>query len=1164
MKMSEGRICKENAIHRGTPMIVEKNPFPAWFIGGLAVPFSALLVCGLWFYHAEETSARWRAEQQLASVAHLKADQFNAWRSERLNDAAAFTEDAALVGDIAACFAGGNGRDDEALRRRLREVGEHGRYADVALVDVDGRIRFSLSGKPDAAVNYSQALDLALRNYHPAFIDLPPDAHSPGANVSLVAPLFVVNRTGASPLGALILVSDADQLLQPLLRSWVKPSATTEILLARPEAGHLLLLAEQKNPPEGKPAWEYSRLPADRADSLAAMAVGGAGFVQGIDHRGVESLAYVLPISGSDWLLIAKDESSKIFGVWRFRAALLLLLFAVLAAGLGSLGLFVWQSKRKARYKALYDAESELRHSLERHGIILQAVGDGIIATDNHGMVELLNPVAETLTGWSAQEAVGRPLAEIFCLIDETTREQVENLVSGARCGSLATNGRRHLLIAKNGAERAVDETVAPIRDENGEVLGVVLAFRDQTEERRAQRIVRTRLILREFAFTHTLDEFFARAQQETAALADSPCVRCLVADSRLRAMTRTRRRQDELALQCVREGEEKTDDAELAATWFARLRDGKAVVCNDRAAMESDGAAARFVGVNRILAVPVMRTGRVVAVLAAADKPTPYTEHDREVVAQTADYIWRLVEQKLIEEELLASERQYRTLYRSMMDAFVVVDLQGNIRECNDAYSAMLGYSNEELKRLSVKDFTPARWLNYEQEHVKKQLMHGGCSNLYEKEYRRKDGTVFPVELRTFLLVDNNGAPEAMSAIVRDISERKKVEADRAKLQEQLHQARKMESVGQLAGGVAHDFNNMLSVIIGYAELALRKLDPPPPMDSYFQEIVKAGRRSAEMTLQLLAFARKQNIAPKIIDLNEAVGVMLKMLRRLIGEDIELKWMPGRDLWPIKMDPSQMDQLLANLCVNARDAIKDVGKITIETGTISFDEAYCSERTGFVPGDFVLLAVSDNGQGMERDILDKIFEPFFTTKSVGQGTGLGLATVYGVVKQNNGFVNVYSEPGVGTTFRIYLPRQIGQVEERREESSEVMPLGQGETLLVVEDEPTILTLNKVMLEQLGYAVLAASSPDKALELAKAHSGDIRLLITDVIMPEMNGRDLSGLIATCCPGIRTLFMSGYTANVIAHRGVLDEGVCFIAKPFATRELAVKVHEMLHS
>jgi CheY-like chemotaxis protein len=258
------------------------------------------------------------------------------------------------------------------------------------------------------------------------------------------------------------------------------------------------------------------------------------------------------------------------------------------------------------------------------------------------------------------------------------------------------------------------------------------------------------------------------------------------------------------------------------------------------------------------------------------------------------------------------------------------------------------------------------------------------------------------------------------------------------------------------------------------------------------------------------------------------------------------------------------VDQLLANLCVNARDAIAGVGKITIETGRATFDQAYCAGRSGVMPGDFVLLAVSDNGSGIERDLLDKIFEPFFTTKDVGRGTGLGLATVYGIVKQNEGFINVYSEPGVGTTFRIYLPRQIGTVEDKPEiEAITAMPTGQGQTVLVVEDEEAMLTLNRSMLEYLGYTVLTAGTPGEALRLAKAHGASIELLVVDVIMPEMNGRELSKEIETLCPRVKTLFTSGYTANVIAHRAVLDKGVRFMTKPFSTGELARKVWETLH-
>ena len=390
--------------------------------------------------------------------------------------------------------------------------------------------------------------------------------------------------------------------------------------------------------------------------------------------------------------------------------------------------------------------------------------------------------------------------------------------------------------------------------------------------------------------------------------------------------------------------------------------------------------------------------------------------------------------------------------------------------------------------------------------------------------------------------------------AVLYDITERKRAEEDQAKLEGQLQQSQKMESVGRLAGGVAHDFNNMLGVILGHVELAMEAVDSAHPIFADLCEIQKAGRRSAELTNQLLAFARKQTVAPKVLDLNQTVASMLKMLQRLIGEDIDLAWLPNTSLWSVKADPSQIDQILANLCVNARDAIADTGKVTIETGNKVFDEDYCARHAGYVPGDYVRLAVSDDGCGMDKETQLHLFEPFFTTKPVGQGTGLGLATVYGIVKQNNGFLNLYSEPGHGTTFRIYLPRHVDAavaVEEGQEK-----PATRGsETILVVEDEPAILSLTKTMLERLGYQVLAASTPVEAIRMAAEYSGQIHLLMTDVVMPEMNGRDLASKLSSTFPHLKKLYRSGYTANVIAHHGVLDEGVLFIQKPFSKNDLA---------
>ena len=388
------------------------------------------------------------------------------------------------------------------------------------------------------------------------------------------------------------------------------------------------------------------------------------------------------------------------------------------------------------------------------------------------------------------------------------------------------------------------------------------------------------------------------------------------------------------------------------------------------------------------------------------------------------------------------------------------------------------------------------------------------------------------------------------------------KMEDERKKIEQQLIQAQKMESVGRLAGGVAHDYNNISSIIIGFSELALEKVEPSDPLHNDLVEVLTAAKRSTNITRQLLAFARQQTIAPRVLNLNDNIESMLKMLRRLIGEDIDLAWLPGAEVWPVKIDPSQIDQIMANLCVNARDAIADVGKVTIETKNISFDEDYCADHAGFVPGEYALLAVSDNGSGMAQETIDKVFEPFFTTKGLGKGTGLGMSTVYGIVKQNNGFINVYSEPEKGTTIKVYLSRHTGQAAKAHSENTLEIPLSRGETVLLVEDDASILKLGKRILEGLGYAVLSANSPSEATKLAEEHPNEITLLITDVVMPEMNGRELAEQLRNLYPNLKILFMSGYTANVIAHRGVLEDGVCFISKPFSRKDMAVKIREVL--
>nr|WP_275888428.1 response regulator [Desulfobulbus alkaliphilus] len=520
-----------------------------------------------------------------------------------------------------------------------------------------------------------------------------------------------------------------------------------------------------------------------------------------------------------------------------------------------------------------------------------------------------------------------------------------------------------------------------------------------------------------------------------------------------------------------------------------------------------------------------------------------------------------RLLTDRLHQEiaEKTRALEKFRHLFEGAENG-ILVARGDTIEFANPALKHILGHDAEKITSEPFITFIhPDDRATVLDRHIRR--MRGeDLEKSYDFRVVASDGSVRWINLSAQII--NWDGDLANLSFVNDITERKTAEKEHEKLQEQLFQAQKMETVGRLAGGVAHDFNNMLGVILGYSEMALSQMAADHPLHGALHGINQAAQRSADLTRQLLAFARKQTITPRIIDLNETVEGMLKMLRRLIGEDIDLIWLPGRNLCPVKMDPAQIDLILANLCVNARDAIKGHGKVTIETGLTSFDDAWGAVHTGVVPGEYVLLAVSDNGCGMDQETINHMFEPFFTTKEQGQGTGLGLASVYGAVTQNNGFIDVESEPGQGATFKIYLPQYVIRTEPLPVQDQVGATMRGHETILLVEDEPVILKMLRTMLEHQGYTVLTAGSPEEAIRLAEEHSSRIDLLMTDVVMPGMNGLDLARNLLSRYPGIKTLFMSGYTDDVIAHHGVLDEGVHFIQKPFSMRVLGEKLREAL--
>ena len=481
--------------------------------------------------------------------------------------------------------------------------------------------------------------------------------------------------------------------------------------------------------------------------------------------------------------------------------------------------------------------------------------------------------------------------------------------------------------------------------------------------------------------------------------------------------------------------------------------------------------------------------------------------------------------------------------------------DPDGRFLYANEAACRALGYTLDELLQLRVGDVnpraTPERWAEVW------QLLKTKGTFAAETVHRRKDGSTFPVQLSSSYF--EIGGREYCNGYAYDLTQQKRAEEERRALQAQLAQARKMESIGRLAGGIAHDFNNMLGVIVGNVELALQPDASSDEVRTLLREIRAVAARSAELTRQLLGFARRQDITPRVLDLNGAIDERLSMLRRLIGEHITLAWHPGARVPPVRFDPAQLTQVLTNLCINARQAISRVGTIAIETAPVTLGTA--TAAAGRVPGDYVRLTVNDTGEGMPASVQAHLFEPFFTTRADGEGTGLGLATVYGIITQNNGYIDVESQEGVGSTFTIFLPSHKGPHEGQEEQPPAEASAVPETTVLVVEDEPALLRITTRLLRAAGYQVLQATDGESALHLLRGHVGAVDLLLTDVVMPKMNGVDLAARVRVLRPGIAQLFMSGYTAG--AFSSPIDEhGGHFIAKPFTGGELAAKVREVL--
>ncbi|MEW6209192.1 MAG: PAS domain S-box protein [Acidobacteriota bacterium] len=557
-------------------------------------------------------------------------------------------------------------------------------------------------------------------------------------------------------------------------------------------------------------------------------------------------------------------------------------------------------------------------------------------------------------------------------------------------------------------------------------------------------------------------------------------------------------------------------------------------------------------------LGVPIVsRSGKAMGSLSILDrKPLADVALAESILSIFAARVSAEMERKAAEEALRQAEERYRSIVENASYGISLSTPAGRFLAVNPAMVAMLGYDSvEELMKVNIATDIYAD--PEDRKRLIERYVPEGKIEDVEVEWKRKDGSQIRVNLRGRLIRDEEGQPEAFEILVEDVTERRHLE-------EQLRQSQRMESIGMLAGGVAHDFNNLLTAIIGYSEILLANVSRDDPRRMSVEEINRAGKRAADLTRQLLAFSRKQILQPRVINLNSVITDLEKMLSRLIGEDVEMMTRLDPDLGLVKADPGQIEQVIMNLVVNARDAMPEGGMLMIETANAEIDEAYARRHVGVAPGQYALVAISDTGMGMNEETQSRIFEPFFTTKEQGRGTGLGLSTVYGIVKQSGGNIWVYSEEGRGTTFKVYLPRaNEEETAEQAEARSAEAPRG-SETILIVEDEELVRRLTIDALEDIGYTVLEAKDGPEALRICEQHTEPIHLLLTDIVMPQMSGRDLARRVAGLRPEIKTLYMSGYTGTVIVNQNLLDAEKVFIQKPFTPRSLAQKVREALDS
>ncbi len=836
---------------------------------------------------------------------------------------------------------------------------------------------------------------------------------------------------------------------------------------------------------------------------LAALVTsGGAG---GVMARRLLPAAIAVPL-GVGWLRLAAERA----GLYGTEFGLSL----IVVSNMGIFFALIWLSARSLDRtdRERQRAAEVLRESEARYRGLLEAAPDAVVIADGTGRIVLVNAQAERMFGYTREELLGHSvemlLPERFRTVHVKHRATYHSDPGTRRPMGTGFElaGRR-----KSGDEFPVDIGLSPF--ETAEGILVTSVIRDITERRRAEQALRA-------------------ADARYRGLFDAVPVGLFIMIGAGQVVD-----ANAALLEMLGHHDRDSLTAVNAAFLFADPESSQRF----QDLIEREGVVRGFEArMRRLDGSLIWARLSARAVRDPAGRALYYEGAAEDVTAR-----------KEGEDALRESEANYRALFEESRDAIYVVTREGSFLGFNQAVLDLYGYTGEEMARLNVRDL----WVHPgERETFQRVIEEKGFVRDHEVKLRRKDGSEIDCLMTASVRPARAGSPSAYQGIVRDVTERKRLE-------EQIRQLQKLDAVGRLAGGIAHDFNNLLTVIGGRIQILLNRLRPDGRTRDDLVLMQKTVERAAGLTKQLLAFSRKQILQPRVLDLNAVVGGIAPLLARLIREDIELTTRLDGELGRVRADPGQIEQVIMNLAVNARDAMPAGGRLTIETANVELDDRYARDHAGVEPGPYVMLAVSDTGSGMDADTQAHIFEPFFTTKEAGKGTGLGLSTVYGIVKQSGGHVWVYSEPGRGTSFKIYLPRVEAPADMLAAEAAATPPRG-SETILLVEDDEGVRDLAREILQAFGYRVLEAGHGNEALAVARHHPGPLHLLVTDVVMPGMSGREVAEALARERPETKALYLSGYTENAVVHHGVVEASMAFLQKPFTPDTLAREVREVL--